>query len=106
MRHALIAANDSAPHVRVFDGGSNALLQSLFAFAGGFTGDIAARMGVLLGDTTRNGTVNSSDAGLTKSVSGQAVSNANFVSDVTVSGGSINASDVGAFKAQSGTSLP
>ena len=68
--------------------------------------DIAARMGVLLGDTTRNGSVNASDAGLTKSVSGQAVSSTNFASDVTVSGGSINASDVGAIKAQSGTSLP
>jgi hypothetical protein len=67
--------------------------------------NIVVPMGVLLGDTTANGTVNSSDISQTKSQSGAVVTTANFRTDVTVSG-SINSSDVATVKAQSGTALP
>jgi hypothetical protein len=62
-------------------------------------------MGVLLGDTTGNGTVNASDVSLAKLKSGQAVDSSNFRSDVTVSN-SINSSDVSTVKLKSGTALP
>lgn len=62
-------------------------------------------MDVLLGDTTANRTVNSSDIGQTKANSGQTTAGSNFRSDVTVNG-SINSSDIGSVKAQSGTSIP
>jgi len=62
-------------------------------------------MGVLLGDTTGNGSVNSSDISQAKSNSGQVTSAANFRTDVTVNG-VINSSDIGIVKANSGTSLP
>ena len=62
-------------------------------------------MGVLLGDTSGNGTVNSTDVSQTKLKSGQAVDAANFRTDVTVSN-SINATDVGTVKLKVGTALP
>ena len=69
------------------------------------TAPVSATMGVLLGDTSGNGSVNASDVSLTKLKSGQAVDSSNFRSDVTVSG-SINASDVSSVKLKSGTALP
>ena len=62
-------------------------------------------MGVLIGDTSANGAVNSSDISQSKSQSGQAVTAANFRQDVTVSG-SINSSDISLVKSKSGTALP
>ena len=67
--------------------------------------DTSISAGFLLGDTTGNGIVNSSDVSETKLQSGQALSSSNFREDVTVSG-SINASDVSTVKSKSGTSLP
>jgi hypothetical protein len=58
-------------------------------------------MNVLLGDTTANKFVNSSDISQTKARSGQAISAANFRSDTTLNG-TINASDVAQVKANSG----
>ena len=72
---------------------------------GNHSDTIAATMGVLLGDTTGNGTVNASDVSQTKARSGQPVDTTNFRSDVTVNG-SINASDVSLVKSKSGTALP
>ena len=69
------------------------------------TGDVVIRMGVLLGDTTANGTVNASDIGQTRAASGQPVDASNFRTDVTVSG-SINASDIALVKSMAGTALP
>ncbi len=68
-------------------------------------GNVVIPMGILLGDTTPNGVVNSSDIGLTKANSGQSTNAGNFRTDVTVNG-DINSSDIGIVKAQSGTSLP
>ncbi len=66
---------------------------------------LTASMGVLLGDTTANGTVNSSDIGEAKGNSGQVTNAGNFRTDVTING-VINSSDIGTIKAQSGTALP
>jgi hypothetical protein len=68
-------------------------------------GDVAIPIGILLGDTNRNGAVSASDVGQTKAMSGQVVDGTNFHTDVTASG-SINASDLGVVKSQSGTVLP
>jgi hypothetical protein len=62
-------------------------------------------MGVLAGDTTGDGTVNSADVGQTKSQSGNAVTASNFRQDVNLDG-NINASDVGLVKSKSGNGLP
>ena len=72
---------------------------------GSVTSEMSVRMGVLLGDTTSNGAVNSSDISQTKSQSGQAVSASNFRQDVTANG-SINSSDISLVKSRSGTALP
>ncbi len=69
------------------------------------TNDVAVRAGVLSGDTTGDGSVNSADISQTKSRSGQAVSFSNFRSDVTVDG-SLNSADISLVKSKSGTALP
>src|SRR5205814_6042522 len=56
------------------------------------TRDISVPMAVLVGDTTGNGAVNSSDISQTQSQSGQAISATNFREDVTANG-QINSSD-------------
>ena len=69
------------------------------------TGNVMITMGVLLGDTSANGMVNSTDISETKANSGQATNGANFRTDVSVNG-VINSSDVSTVKAQSGTAFP
>ena len=69
------------------------------------TGDLGIPMGILEGDTTGNGSVNSSDISQTKSQSGQTVSQTNFRTDVTTNN-SINSSDISLVKSRSGTALP
>jgi PQQ enzyme-like repeat protein len=59
---------------------------------------------MLIGDTTGNSTVNSSDVGEAKLQTGQVVSASNFRDDVTVSG-DINATDVSAVKLHSGEGI-
>jgi len=68
-------------------------------------GNFSATMGVLVGDTTANGVVNSSDISQTQSQSGQPVTANNFREDVTVNG-LINSSDIALVQSQSGTALP
>jgi hypothetical protein len=72
---------------------------------GGATGNVVIPMGVLLGDTTADKSVNSADIGQTKAQSGHAVTTSNFREDVTVDG-SINSADIGLVKSKSGTALP
>jgi hypothetical protein len=67
-------------------------------------GDVAIPMSVLVGDTSANGVVNSSDASQTKAQSGRTVTASNFREDVTANGG-INSSDVSLVKSKSGTAL-
>jgi hypothetical protein len=62
-------------------------------------------MGVLVGDTTGNGHVNSSDISQTQAESGNPVTSTNFREDVTVNG-LINSSDISLVQSQSGTDLP
>jgi hypothetical protein len=73
--------------------------------AGHSSDSISAPMSVLLGDTTANGAVNSSDISQTESQSGQPLTNSNFREDVTVNG-AINSSDIATVQGQSGTALP
>ena len=72
---------------------------------GAGTGNIVIPMSVLLGDTTANRTVNSSDVSQTKLQSGSPITASNFRTDVSANG-SINSSDVSTVKLQSGTALP
>ena len=67
--------------------------------------DVEAAMSVLIGDTTANGAVNSSDIAQTQSQAGQAVTATNAREDVTVNG-AINSSDIALVQSQSGTALP
>ncbi|MEO7134691.1 MAG: choice-of-anchor Q domain-containing protein, partial [Vicinamibacterales bacterium] len=69
-------------------------------------GNIAIPFRALVGDTTNNRSVTASDISQVKGQSGQAVTAANFRTDVTANGGSITASDVGLVKSASGTQLP
>ncbi len=68
-------------------------------------GSVTVPMAILVGDTTSNGLVNSSDVSQTQSQSGQGVTSSNFREDVTVNG-VINSSDVSLVQSQSGTALP
>jgi hypothetical protein len=72
---------------------------------GNFSSSVPATMGVLIGDTTANRIVNSSDIAQTQSQSGQAVTASNFREDVTVNG-AINSSDISLVQSKSGTALP
>ncbi|HEU0207853.1 MAG TPA: hypothetical protein VFQ78_02640 [Candidatus Udaeobacter sp.] len=79
---------------------------TLFGVNDGTTAtNVIIPMGVLLGDTSANGSVNSSDVSQTKAQSGFALTPLNFRTDVTVNG-AINSSDVSSVKTQSGTALP
>jgi len=72
----------------------------------GRNGDVnGPQMGILVGDTNGNGSVNAGDITQTKIQSGQAVTVTNFRQDVN-SNGSINAGDISLVKTRSGTSLP
>jgi hypothetical protein len=64
----------------------------------------ALSMNMLIGDTTGNATVNSSDVSQTKAQSGMGVTNSNFREDITVSGG-INSTDVSLVKSHSGNGI-
>jgi hypothetical protein len=72
---------------------------------GPHTANVVIPMSVLLGDTSANKTVNSSDISQTKAQSGTAANLGNFRTDVTVNG-VINSSDVALVKSKSGTGLP
>jgi hypothetical protein len=69
------------------------------------SGNVSIPMGVLLGDTTGNRAVNSSDISQTQSQSGQPVTSNNFREDVTANG-LINSSDISLVQSQSGSALP
>jgi hypothetical protein len=68
-------------------------------------GTILIPVNFLLGDTTANESVNSSDISQTKAQSGTVASSSNFRTDVTVNG-LINSSDISTVKSKSGTALP
>jgi hypothetical protein len=65
----------------------------------------AVTFGLLIGDTSGNGTVNAADVAQTKAQSGTAACPPNFREDVN-GNGLINASDIALVKSNVGTSLP
>ena len=65
----------------------------------------AINVNMLIGDTTGNKMVNSTDISQAKMQSGMPVSAANFRNDVVVTG-SINGTDVSLVKSRSGFSVP
>ena len=67
--------------------------------------DFNIPMGILVGDTNGNRTVNAADVAQTKGRLGQALNGTNFRSDVNANG-SINAADTAIIKQNSGTSIP
>jgi hypothetical protein len=69
------------------------------------SGNVSMPMAVLVGDTTGNGVVNSSDISQTQSQSGQAVTSTNFREDATANG-LINSSDIALVQSKSGTGVP
>ncbi len=71
----------------------------------GATFNVAQQMGLLLGDTSANGLVNSTDISQTQAQSGQLVTGSNFRTDVNVNG-LINSTDVSIVQSKSGTGLP
>ena len=104
-----VNSNDTHQYIVNLTGVTNAqditvTLTAVTDAAGNSSPAIAGSVGVLLGDTTGSGSVNSSDISQTKSQSGQAVSASNFRQDVTVNG-SINSSDISLVKSNSGTAL-
>ena len=67
--------------------------------------DVTIPMSRLLGDSTGNRLVNGGDIAQVKSRTGQAVTTANFRSDLNANG-SINAGDIGIAKANTGHGVP
>src|SRR5205814_3906310 len=83
-----IDSNDAHNYIVNLTGVSNAQvitvgLADLTGSAGDFSGAVSVTMGVLVGDTTGNGAVNSSDIAQTQSQSGQPVTSSNLREDVT-----------------------
>jgi hypothetical protein len=72
---------------------------------GSNNGDVVISMGVLLGDVTANGIVNSSDISAVKLQTGAETNSGNFRRDVTANG-VINGSDVSLVKTSAGATLP
>ena len=68
-------------------------------------GNVVIPMSVLLGDTSANGNVNSTDVGQTKGQSGSTTTVTNFRTDVS-GNGLINSSDVSTVRLNSGSALP
>jgi hypothetical protein len=105
-----IDSNDAHNYVMSLTGVTNGQvitvsLSNVTDSTGNFSSSISAAMGVLVGDTTGNGAVNSSDIAQTQSQSGQPVTAANFREDVTANG-LINSSDIALVQSKSGTALP
>ena len=71
----------------------------------GNIGSVTGTMSILVGDTTGNGAVNSSDIAQTQQASGQPLTKSNFRMDVNANG-AINSSDIGFVQSKSGTALP
>ena len=69
------------------------------------SGDVGIRMGVLLGDTTGNGVVDSADVTQVRRQTGQVAHPTNFREDLSVDG-VINSGDVTIVRRQVGTALP
>jgi YVTN family beta-propeller protein len=104
-----IDGNDAHNYIVNLTGVANAQsitvsLNNVADSAGYFSSSIPASMGVLIGDTTGNSAVNSSDIAQTQSQTGQPVTSDNFREDVTANG-LINSSDIALVQSMSGTGI-
>jgi hypothetical protein len=99
--HNYIANLTSLPNAQYI----TATLSNVNDSDGNFSNSVPVVMGLLIGDTNGNGSVNASDVSQTKSQSGQAATTSNFREDVNING-VVNASDVSLVKSRSGTALP
>jgi hypothetical protein len=109
VRSSMIDQNDSKQYIVNLTGVMNATrvtvgLNDVDGSEGTHNDTVGQEMDVLIGDTTGNGAVNSSDISLTQSQSGQPVTALNFREDVTLNG-FINSSDVALVQSLSGTAL-
>lgn len=105
-----IDSNDAHNYIVNLTGVANAQtltvsLSNVTDSTGNSSSTISGSMGVLIGDTNADRSVNSGDISQTKSQSGRFVTGANFREDATADG-SINSADVSLVKSKSGTSLP
>jgi hypothetical protein len=82
-----------------------ATLNSVVDTAGNSGNVVSPQFGVLIGDTSNDGFVNSADISQTKSQSGQSVDSSTFREDVNADG-FINSVDISLTKSNSGTALP
>jgi hypothetical protein len=74
--------------------------------AAGNSGNVLSpQLGILIGDTNKDGFVNSADISQTKSQSGQLVGASNFREDLNADG-FLNSADISLVKSKSGTALP
>ena len=73
--------------------------------AGGHSDSVSGTMGLLLGDTSSDGVVNSADITQTRRQSGNVTDSSNFREDVTLDG-VINSADITAVRRESGSALP
>ena len=102
-----IDPSDPTKYVVNVSGVTNAqyLSITLSGISGGGGGStVSGSVGILLGDTTGNGVVNSSDIAQVQSQSGLAVTSLNFREDLN-GNGLINSSDIAMAQAMSGTGL-
>lgn len=80
-------------------------LNGVIDSAGNTATTLTSTMGVLVGDTTSNGVVNSADISQVQGQSGQLITNDNCREDLTVNG-AINSADISLAQQRSGTGLP
>jgi hypothetical protein len=80
-------------------------LNSVVDTAGNNVNVVSPQFGVLIGDTSGDGFVNSADISQTKSQSGQSVDSSTFREDVNTDG-FLNSTDISLVKSKSGTALP
>jgi hypothetical protein len=80
-------------------------LNSVVDAAGNNGNVLSPQLGILIGDTNKDGFVNSADISQTKSQSGQLVGGSNFREDLNADG-FLNSADISLVKSKSGTALP
>jgi len=105
-----IDSNDAHNYIVNLIGVANAQvitvsLSNVADSAGDFSSAISASMGVLIGDVTGDGRVNSADVTAVKQQTHQPVTKSNFRDDVNADG-AIDSRDVTIVRQHTGTSLP
>jgi hypothetical protein len=107
---SMIDGGDSHRYIVSLSGISNGqsitvTLSNVIDSAGDHADTVSESMGILVGDTTADRSVNSGDISQTKSQSGTVVTSSNFREDVNADG-SINSGDIALVKSKSGTAPP